>query len=404
MIKSFRDRNRWRLQLILAGLLVWLAQGILSDSGNNSELVYAAGLAPQGQEDRTPIVIERAPLRFIRDPNPAFSAVAVNSEANMLVVTDENLFQILEYDSRDDTPPQARFTEPKRVISGTATRAEMMCAVYIDPVTRDIYVLNNDTQRYIPVFSTDARGNATPDRYIANIRGFSLAADEGRQELFVTNQGGQVFVYPKQAAGEDQPLRVLEGYDTQLEDPHGIALDTTNDVMYISNFGNAHNLDPETGEVYGSFEPPSITVYPLNASGNTRPLRIIEGPSTLMNWPSHMALHVERQELFVANDGDSSILVFDASAEGDVAPLRVISGPNTGILHPPGLALDERLDELFVASMGTPSVTVFPVLADGDVEPIRTIRGAPVGTKSLMIGNPGAVGYDSRRGEILVPN
>ena len=54
--------------------------------------------------------------------------------------------------------------------------------------------------------------------------------------------------------------------------------------------------------------------------------------------------------------------------------------------------------------MGTPSVTVFPVLADGDVEPIRTIRGAPVGTKSLMIGNPGAVGYDSRRGEILVPN
>ncbi len=113
MIKSFRDRNRWRLQLILAGLLVWLAQGILSDSGNNSELVYAAGLAPQGQEDRTPIVIERAPLRFIRDPNPAFSAVAVNSEANMLVVTDENLFQILEYDSRDDTPPQARFTEPK---------------------------------------------------------------------------------------------------------------------------------------------------------------------------------------------------------------------------------------------------------------------------------------------------
>ncbi len=404
MIKTFRDRNRWRLQLVLAGLAVWLAQGVLTDSGNNSELVYAAGIAAQGQEDRTPIVIERAPLRFIRDPNPAFSAVAVNSEHNMLVVTDENLFQILEYDSRDDTPPQARFTEPKRVISGTATRAEMMCAVYIDPVTRDIYVLNNDTQRYIPVFSTDARGNATPDRYIANIRGFSLAADEGRQELFVTNQNGQVFVYPKQAAGEDKPLRVLEGYDTQLEDPHGIALDTTNNVMYVSNFGNAHNQDPDTGEIYGSFEPPSITVYPLNASGNTRPLRIIEGPRTLMNWPSHMALHVERQELFVANDGDSSILVFDASVEGDVAPIRVIKGPNTGILHPPGLALDERLDELFVASMGTPSVTVFPVMANGDVEPIRTIRGAPVGTQSLMIGNPGAVGYDSRRGEILVPN
>ena len=404
MTVTFRDRKGWRLQLVLAGLIVWVAQAILSENGDNSEVAYAAGLALESQEDRTPVVIERPPLRFIRDPNPAFSAVAVNSEHNMLVVTDENLFQILEYDSRDNTPPQARFTEPRRVISGTSTRAEMMCAVYIDPETLDIYVLNNDTQRYIPVFSTDARGNATPDRYLANIRGFSLAADEERGELFVTNQDGQVFVYLKEAAGEDKPLRVLEGYDTQLEDPHGIALDTTNDLMYVSNFGNAHNIDPETGNVYGSFEPPSITVYPLNASGNTPPLRIIEGPRTLMNWPSHMALHVGRQELFVANDGDSSILVFNASAEGDVAPIRVISGPNTGIQHPPGLALDERLDELFVASMGTPSVTVFPVTANGDVAPLRTIRGAPVGTQSLMIGNPGAVGYDSRRDEILVPN
>ena len=404
MTKTFRDGKGWRLQLVLAGLIVWLAQGILIDKGDTSEVAYAAGLAVQGQEDRTPVVIERPPLRFIRDPNPAFSAVAVNSEHNMLVVTDENLFQILEYDSRETTPPQARFSEPKRIISGTSTRAEMMCGVYIDPVTRDIYILNNDTQSFLPVFSLDARGNATPDRFLGSIRGFSLAADEERQELFVVNQGGQVYVFRKQAEGEEEPLRVLEGFDTQLEDPHGIALDTINNLMYVSNFGNAHNLNADTGETYGSFEPPSITVYPLNASGNTPPLRIIEGPQTLMNWPSHMALHQERQELFVANDGDSSILVFSASAEGDVAPIRVIKGPNTGILHPPGIALDERLDELFVASMGTPSVTVFPVTANGDVEPQRTIRGAPVGTKSLMIGNPGAVGYDSRRGEILVPN
>ena len=404
MIKTFRDQKRWRLQLVLAGLIVWLAEGMLIDKGGISEVAYAAGLAPQGQEDRTPVVLDRAPLRFIRDPNPAFSAVAVDSDHNMLVVTDENLFQILEYDSRESTPPQARFTEPKRIISGLNTKAEMMCGVYIDPVTQDIYVLNNDTQRWLPVFSIEARGNATPDRFIANIRGFSLAADEERQELFVVNQGGHVYVFRKQAEGEEKPLRVLEGPDTQLEDPHGIALDTQNNVMYVSNFGNARNTNPETGGTYGSFEPPSITVYPLNASGNMKPLRIIEGPKTLMNWPSHMALHVERQELFVANDADSSVLVFRASAEGDVAPIRVIKGPNTGIKHPAGIALDDKLDELFVASMGTPSVTVFPVTANGDVVPLRTIRGAPVDTASLMIGNPGAVGYDTLRGEILVPN
>ena len=68
------------------------------------------------------------------------------------------------------------------------------------------------------------------------------------------------------------------------------------------------------------------------------------------------------------------------------------------------MGFGEAQNELYVANMGTPKVTVFPVTADGDVAPIRTVRGAPEGTKSLMIGNPGAVGYDTRRGEILVPN
>ena len=404
MTKTFRDGKGWRLPLILAGLVVLLAQATLRETGIISEAAYAGEPAVERQEDRTPVVIERPPQRFIRDPNPAFAAVAVNSENNMLVVADENLFQILEYDHRDNTPPGARFTEPRRVISGTNTRAEMMCGVYIDPQTLDIYVLNNDTQSWIPVFPPDARGNATPSRYLAGIRGFSITAHEERQELFVVNQGGHVSVFRKQAEGEEEPLRVLEGFDTQLEDPHGIALDIENNLMYVSNFGNAHKLNLETGEIYGDFEPPSITVYPLTASGNTEPIRIIEGPRTLMNWPSHMAYHQERQELFVANDGDSSVLVFSASAEGNAVPIRVIKGPRTGIVHPPGIALDERLNELYVANMGTPKVTVFPVTADGDVAPIRTVRGAPEGTKSLMIGNPGAVGYDTRRGEILVPN
>jgi len=48
--------------------------------------------------------------------------------------------------------------------------------------------------------------------------------------------------------------------------------------------------------------------------------------------------------------------------------------------------------------------TVYPVDADGDVSPLRMIRGAPIDTPSLQIGNPGAVTYDTKRDEILVPN
>ena len=112
---------------------------------------------------------------------------------------------------------------------------------------------------------------------------------------------------------------------------------------------------------YGKFELPSITVYPLEGNGDIKPMRVIRGPKTLMNWPSHIALHVARQELFVANDADDSVLVFKATEEGDVAPIRVLKGPNTGIKHPPGIALDEKLGEIFVASMGNASVTVFPI-------------------------------------------
>ena len=54
--------------------------------------------------------------------------------------------------------------------------------------------------------------------------------------------------------------------------------------------------------------------------------------------------------------------------------------------------------------MGNATVTVFPVTANGNVKPVRVVRGAPIGSVGLNIGNPGAVGYDSKRDQILVPN
>jgi len=380
----------WPLHLVLLGLIVWLAQGILA----------------QGQEDRKPVVIARPPLRFIKDPNPSFSAVAVDSDSNMLVVSDENMFRIMEYDRRESTPPQARFTEPKRIISGTNTKAEMICGVYIDPKTKEIYALNGDTQNWMPVFSTDARGNVAPNRAL-NIPGhpFQMAADEENQLLYMTIQSdNKIVVYRKQASGGEKPLRTIQGNDTQLADPHGLALDLKNKLIFVSNFGNANLRGAPGSGRFGKFQPPSITVYPIDGSGNIKPLRTIEGPKTLMNWPAHMAFHEERQELFVANDADNSIVVFRASDQGDVAPARLIKGPRTGIKNPPGIALDAKLGELYIANMGTPSITVFPVTANGDVPPARTIRGGPAGAVGLMIGNPGAVGYDSKREQILVPN
>jgi DNA-binding beta-propeller fold protein YncE len=392
---TFGVGKDWRVQLVLAGIAgvaavtVWLSPGILA----------------QGQAERKTISIDRPPVRAIRDPNPSFAAVAVDSDANMLVVSDENLFRVMQYDRRENTPPKARLTEPKRIIGGTNTKFEMACGVYIDPKTKEIYVLNGDTQNWMPVFSTESNGNATPSRSL-NIPGhpFQLTADEDNQLLYMTiESNNMISVYRKQAAGAERPVRTIRGNDTLLADPHGIALDIKNRLIFVSNFGNGDLRGGEAGR-YGRFDPPSITVYPMDGTGDIKPVRVIQGPKTMMNWPSHLAFHQERQELFVANDADSSVLVFRGSDQGDAAPIRVIKGPKTGIKNPPGIAIDAKLGELYVANMGTPSITVFPVTADGDVAPLRTIRGGPKDAVGLLIGNPGSVGYDTKRDQILVPN
>ncbi len=364
----------------------------------------------------------RRPLRVIRDPYAAYSSVAVDLKRDEVVVTDENLFQILVYDRLADSSPTAR-TEPKRVISGLNTKIEFQCGLYIDQESGDIYAVNNDTMRTLLVFSRQAKGNVSPDRELATPQGtFGIAVDEETQELFLSVQhDNAVVVFRKLASQEEAPLRLLQGERTGLADPHGMALDTKNDLIFVVNHGSVRRTSPSdsgTGSrkenwplgrdrvVPGSgrFVSPSITVYPKEASGNTPPLRVIEGPRTQLNWPTGIVVDSEKGELFVANDMLDSILVFNSSAEGDVAPIRVLGGVNTGIKNPTGLFLDSKNNELWVTNFGNHTVTVYPSGAGGDTTPLRTIRSAPVGEPSLMIGNPGAVEFDTKRKEILVPN
>ncbi|HSU87198.1 MAG TPA: hypothetical protein VLL56_00090, partial [Terriglobia bacterium] len=89
---------------------------------------------------------------------------------------------------------------------------------------------------------------------------------------------------------------------------------------------------------------------------------------------------------------------------GDVAPIRMLRGDKSGLKNPVGVFLDTKNDELAVASMGNHSANFYPRTASGDVAPLRTIRSAPMGTPALQIGNPGAVAYDTKRDQILVPN
>jgi DNA-binding beta-propeller fold protein YncE len=367
---------------------------------------------------------QRTPLRIIRDPNATISSVAVDPRRNELVATDENLFQILVYDRTANTPPTATMTEPKRIIGGRQTKIEFQCALYIDPESGDIYAVNNDTVDTLVIFSRESRGNVPPTRELYTPHGtFGIAVDERNQEMFLSVQhSNAVVVYPKTAQKDDPPIRLLQGVRTRLTDPHGIAIDTKNNLLFVANHGNHREFSPGVGAFWGRTSanpnwplrrtipgsgqtfPSTITVYALNARGDTPPLRVIEGPRTQLNWPAGMAVDPDRGELFVANDAGDSVLVFPVNAQGDAAPIRVLKGPRSGVKNPTSVFVDKQNDELWVANFGNHTATVYKPTAGGDTPPLRTIRSAPADQPALMIGNPGSVAYDSKREEILVPN
>ena len=365
--------------------------------------------------------LDLEPVRTLEDEYATYSAVAVDPVRNEIAIQDENLFQILIFDRLANTPASATMTEPKRILSGPATKIEFNCGLYIDPKNGDLYSVNNDTTDTTVIFEHGLQGNVPPSRELHTPHGtYGIAVDEINGEMFFSiEHDNAVVAFEKLASGEDQPLRLIQGDHTGLGDPHGIAVDAENNWLFVANHGSTHRVRPDPQRPprpnwpltrsfavpgSGRSEPPSITVYERTAQGDAAPLRTIQGPRTQLNWPAQISLDPERSELFVANDGGNSVLVFRTTDDGDAAPTRVIAGPQTGLLNPTGVWVDTVHDEVVVSSMGNHSAMVFPRTASGDVAPLRTIRSAPLGKRALAIGNPGAVAYDSKRDELLVPN
>ena len=374
-------------------------------------------------------VAARKPLTWIRDPNASFSNVIVDQARDEVILLDANRFDILVYDRLSNTPSSAARTQPKRKIGGPKTLSQYASDIYVDQANGDIYAINNDSLRGMNVFSTRATGDVAPDRHFdAPYGSFGLNVDEKMQELFVSVQhDSAIGVWPKGADGTTRPIRSLQGDRTGLADPHGIAFDLKNRLMFVANFGTSRlavpgrRASPDTlriphwpagtqlyrNEVVpgsGKFEAASITVYPMNAQGNTAPLRVIQGPKTLLSWPTGISVDSEHGELYVANDTGDSITVYSVTADGNVAPTRVLGGPHSLIKNPLGVYVDVAHDEVWVANYGNHMATVYRRTASGDTPPLRVIRSAPPEATATMISNPFEIAYDPTRQEILVPS
>ncbi len=361
---------------------------------------------PNAQQRDVKAISPRLPVRTIRDTAPTYSSVAVDVNSNEVILQDNNLWSYRVFDRSSPTPAKDdEITKPKRIVMGEKTALQFNNGLYVDPVNGDIYSVESDVGDKMVRFPREADGNVVPKAILHTPhRVYNLAADEGKGEIFATVEfAPQVVVYRKDAAGEEQPLRHIQGDDTGLDSPHGIAVDEKDRLLFVNTWGQHSNYKVAgTGKYY----PPAIKVYPLDASGDAKPLRVITGDKTEMDWPAAMKFNPDNGDLYVANDIGGSVLVFAnaASAQGDVAPVRVIKGPSTRLRNPTGVALDRKNQELWVSNLGNSSATVYPLMANGDVAPLRIIRSAEESKRGVNFGRTAAVTYDPIRQEILVPN
>jgi hypothetical protein len=376
---------------------------------------------PPGWKTATMSGGDVAPVRVISDPYPTLHSVVIDAERNKVFFSDPNRHALWSYD-RLAASPGKREVEPLTGIRGPSTGMMFIAAVTLDREKQEIYTVDNDIGDRLMVFPYDADGNVKPKRVLdVPHQAWGISISDERQEFAITVEAArEIVIYRKGAEGHEPPLRTIRGPKTRLGDPHGVFFDGTNNELVVANHGNQGGRSPAPGDAParqrgarvaeaqpiagGRFDGPSITVYRGDGKGDVAPIRQIQGERTGLNWPMAIDVDRNRNEIAVANDGDSSIRVFRRGDSGDVAPVRVIKGARTGITGPMGVAYDLKNGELWVANYGDHTALVFPILASGNVAPKRILRNAPAGSPTVGFGNPGAVAYDSKRDEILVPN
>jgi len=165
-----------------------------------------------------------------------------------------------------------------------------------------------------------------------------------------------------------KPVRKIEGQKTLLgRTMHGIAYDEIHDEFSVpQQFAQA------------------ILTFRGDASGETAPVRVIQGSKTQLEAPDRLAVDAVHNEIFVP---EGKLLVYDRTANGNVAPIRVIEGPDTRI-NASAVAVDPINNLVIVAGgggfggaggggggRGGTRFLIFDRTANGNVKPKMVISG-----------------------------
>ena len=220
----------------------------------------------------------------------------------------------------------------------------------------------------------------------------AIAYDEIHDEFIVPQQFAQgILTFRGSANGEEPPIRVISGSQTQLEAPDRLGLDPVHNEIFV----------PEEDHVL---------VFSREANGNAAPIRVLKGPDTMLG-ASAVAVDPVHDLLIVGGGSRRSgtkLLIFDRTASGNAKPKRVIGGPKSMLtslggpftVYPPTgrliVSIRGAVDTGELASDES-FVGVWSINDNGDVPPRWTI-GGPKGVLQMVRG----VALNPKNKELIV--
>ena len=255
------------------------------------------------------------PARVFSVPHQAWG-LALGSSSDEITVTVEIQNAVVFY-HREVKGVEA----PLRIIRGPKTGLADPHGIYWDEAHKEVGVANHGNFRGL----------------IKNTGGGCVPTAGGEETI----EAGQflppsITIYSSNAKDDVKPLRTIQGPQTKLDWPMGIAEDPAHNAIVVANNGDN-----------------SILVFDRNRRGDVAPVRIIRGDRTRINLPMGVAVDPKNGEIWVSNYGDHTALAFDSAANGNVAPRRVIRSapdgtPTSGFGNPMALAYDCKREEILV--------------------------------------------------------
>ncbi|MFQ5580461.1 MAG: hypothetical protein ACE5FZ_07600 [Nitrospiria bacterium] len=237
------------------------------------------------------------------------TGVFLDKATDTLYVADASGNAILIYEMASTIKPKIGSSVPTRIITGRDTRLDHPYDLAFDSVRNQLFVANRD-------------GNSVL-RFQVNCPNLSPPINP--------------------LDGNIAPCGVLKGIETQIFFPRGIAIDTTKNVLYISNVGDDSILIYDNADKIGGSPAVCFSVNhapPVNASlCNRKPNRVISphnDPNQLENIldiPFDIFIDEPNDRLYVVNTGFNlpGILIYDQiftqKRTGSIVPDRTwISG------------------------------------------------------------------------------